>query len=108
MGRPEMGGGAPRANRLSGAFEKLHSGRKAGMQLGLFIAKWSKRRGGFGLATWAPLALLVPAASCVPGSFAAAPETALTRAEIQAFTAPSPLAITNNAAPGTSFLVGDQ
>jgi cell wall hydrolase len=78
------------------------------MKLGVRIAKWSKRRGPFGLATWAPLALLVPVASCVPASFAVAPDAPLTRAEIQAFTATAPLAMTNNAAPGTQFLVGDQ
>ena len=32
----------------------------------------------------------------------------LTRAEIEAFTAPSPLAMTDNAAPGTQFLVGTE
>ena len=80
------------------------------MKLGVAIAKLTRLGRGSWLAAWAPLALLIPAASCVPASFAAnaRPEMTLTRAEIEAFTAPSPLAMTNNAAPGTSFLVGSQ
>jgi hypothetical protein len=52
--------------------------------------------------------LLIPAASCVPAGVAAPPELQLSRAEIQAFTAPSLLDAAPNAAPGFSFLVGDQ
>jgi spore germination cell wall hydrolase CwlJ-like protein len=78
------------------------------MALGVHIAKKSKRGRGLGFSAWAPLALLIPAASCVPAGLASAPQVTLTRAEIAAFTAPSPLAMTNNAAPGTQFLVGDQ
>jgi spore germination cell wall hydrolase CwlJ-like protein len=76
--------------------------------LGVHIAKLIGRGRGSILAAWAPLALLIPAASCVPAGVASPPQVTLTRAEIQAFTAPSPLAITNNAAPGTQYLVGDQ
>jgi hypothetical protein len=76
--------------------------------LGVHIAKLIGRGSGSILAAWAPLALLIPVASCVPAGIASTPDVTLTRAEIQAFTAPSPLAITNNAAPGTQFLVGDQ
>jgi hypothetical protein len=78
------------------------------MALGVQIASLIRRCRGSGLAAWAPLALLIPAASCVPATHASTPEVTLTRAEIQAFTAPSPLAMTNNAAPGTLFLVGGQ
>jgi hypothetical protein len=78
------------------------------MKLGVHIAKLIKRGRRLGLSAWAPLALLIPAASCVPATLASAPDVSLTRAEIAAFTAPSPLAMTNNAAPGTAFLVGDQ
>ena len=78
------------------------------MVSGVQIAKLTKRGRGLGFSAWAPLALLIPAASCVPAGLASTPQVTLTRAEIQAFTAPSPLAMTNNAAPGSSFLVGDQ
>jgi hypothetical protein len=78
------------------------------MVSGVSIARLIKRGRRLGLSAWAPLALLIPAASCVPAGFASTPEVTLTRAEIQAFTAPSPLAMTNNAEPGTQFLVGDQ
>ena len=97
-----------RADGLSGDFEKPHSGRRAGIKLGVHIAKLMKWGRGLGLSAWAPLALLIPAASCVPATLASAPRMTLTPAEIAAFTAPSPVAMTNNAAPGTSFLVGDQ
>jgi len=78
------------------------------MALGVSIAKLIKLGRGLGLMSWAPLALLIPTASCVPASLASAPEITLTRAEIEAFTAPSPLTMTNNAAPGSTFLIGDQ
>jgi len=67
-----------------------------------------KKRGrGRGLPFFAPLALLIPAASCVPATLASPPGATLTRTEIQASTAPSPLAA-DNGAPGFSFLIGDQ
>src|SRR6185295_12556132 len=107
--------GTPRKRRGRGArgstirrFQEPHFGRKAGMKSGVQIAKLIKRGRGLGLSAWAPLALLIPAGSCVPASFASTPNGTLTRAEIEAFTAPVPLAMTNNAAPGTPFLVGDQ
>jgi hypothetical protein len=78
------------------------------MALGVKIATLIRRCRRSGLSACAPLALLIPAASCIPATHASRPETTLTRAEIQAFAAPSPLAMTNNAAPGTQFLVGDQ
>jgi hypothetical protein len=78
------------------------------MMSGVQIAKLIRRCRTLGLSSWAPLALLIPAASCVPAGLAATPDVTLTRAEIQAFAAPSPLAMTNNAAPGTQFLVGEQ
>ena len=89
-------------------FPGPYSGRKAGSVLGVTIANLIRRGRSLGLSSWAPLALLVPAASCVPATHASAPDFTLTRAEIAAFTAPAPLAITNGAAPGTAFLVGDQ
>jgi len=76
--------------------------------LGVQIAKLISRGRGSLLGAWAPLALLIPVASCIPATFASTPDVALSRAEIEAFTAPSPLAITNNVVPGTPFLVGDQ
>ena len=75
--------------------------------MGVHITKLIRRSRGSLLSAWAPLALLIPIASCVPASVASPPVT-LTRAEIEAFTAPSPLAMTNNAAPGTPFLVGTE
>ncbi|HYJ53731.1 MAG TPA: cell wall hydrolase [Allosphingosinicella sp.] len=61
------------------------------------------------LAVWAPLALLLPAASCVPAGIASAPVPELSRAEIAAFTAPLPAAATaQQKTPGFSFLIGDQ
>ena len=78
------------------------------MSLGVTIANLMRRGRGLGLSAWAPLALLIPAASCVPTGLASAPQVTLTRAEIEAFTAPIPQAMTSNAAPGTSFLVGSQ
>jgi spore germination cell wall hydrolase CwlJ-like protein len=89
-------------------FPEPYSGRKAGTVLGVKIANLIRWCRSLGLASWAPLALLIPAASCVPASFASTQAPTLTPAEIAAFTAPAPLAITNNAAPGTAFLVGDQ
>jgi len=71
------------------------------------VAKLIRGRGR-GLPIWAPLALLIPAASCVPATLASPPGAPLTRVEIQAFTAPSPLAASDNAAPGFSFLIGSQ
>jgi hypothetical protein len=78
------------------------------MALGVQIAKLIRLGRSLGLSAWAPLALLIPAASCVPASVASPSQVTLTRAEIEAFTAPSPLALANNAAPGSNFLVGDQ
>jgi len=74
------------------------------MALGVQIGWKMKRRG----RRWLPLALLVPIASCVPATIAAPPELQLTRAEIQAFTAPTPLEASADAGPGFSFLIGDQ
>jgi spore germination cell wall hydrolase CwlJ-like protein len=76
--------------------------------LGVTVARLIGWGRGLGLTAWAPLALLIPAASCVPAGLALAPQATLTRAEIAAFTAPSPVSMTNNAEPGTPFLVGDQ
>ena len=76
------------------------------MSLSVSIAKLIRRGRGFGLSAWAPLALLIPAASCVPAGLAMNPEVTLSRAEIEAFTAPIPQATVSNAAPGASFLVG--
>jgi len=78
------------------------------MALGVNRAAKGKQGRGRGLGLWSPLALLVPAASCVPAGVAAPPEIQLTRAEIQAFTAPSPLDASGQSAPGFSFLIGDQ
>jgi spore germination cell wall hydrolase CwlJ-like protein len=78
------------------------------MALGVEIIGKPKPGRGRGLPVWAPLALLIPAASCVPATLASPPETILTRVEIEAFTAPTPLAAPDNAAPGFSFLTGDQ
>ncbi|MEA3044036.1 MAG: hypothetical protein QOH47_1874 [Sphingomonadales bacterium] len=79
------------------------------MALGVETMAKLKRGAGRRLPLWAPLALLIPAASCVPATIAAPPEITLTRAEIEAFTAPSPLAAAADpAAPGFSFLTGDQ
>jgi spore germination cell wall hydrolase CwlJ-like protein len=78
------------------------------MSLSVSIANLIRRGRRLGLSAWAPLALLIPAASCVPTGLASAPQVTLTRAEIEAFTAPIPQAMTNNAAPGTPFLVGSQ
>ena len=74
------------------------------MALGVQIGGKTKRAG----RRWLPLALLAPIASCVPATVAAPPELQLSRAEIEAFTAPSPLAAADAAAPGFSFLIGDQ
>ena len=74
------------------------------MALSVQIGGETKRK----LRRWLPLALLVPIASCVPATVAAPPELQLSRAEIQAFSAPSPLAAGDDAAPGFSFLIGDQ
>ena len=74
------------------------------MALGVQIGREMKRMG----RRWLPLALLVPIASCVPAGVAAPPRLELSRAEIQAFTAPSPLEQANDADPGFSFLIGDQ
>ena len=74
------------------------------MALGVQIGREMKRRG----RRWLPLALLVPIASCVPATVAAPPELQLSRAEIQAFTAPSPLEAPAESGPGFSFLIGDQ
>jgi spore germination cell wall hydrolase CwlJ-like protein len=76
--------------------------------LGVQIANIVRRLRGSILGAWLPLALLIPVASCVPATMAAHPDVTLTRAEIEAFTAPSPLAMTNNAAPGTQYLVGTE
>ena len=78
------------------------------MVLGVYFAKLIRLGRRLGLSAWAPLALLIPAASCVPASLVTTPNVTLTRAEIEAFTAPSPLAAADNAAPGFSFLVGDR
>lgn len=78
------------------------------MALGVQTEGKMKRGRHRGLPVWAPLALLIPAASCVPATLASPPDVTLTRAEIQAFTVPSPFAAGNNAAPGFSFLLGDQ
>ncbi len=61
-----------------------------------------------GLSLWAPLALLIPAASCVPVTMAAAPATTLTPAEILAFSAPIPPAAARGAAPAFPVLVGTE
>jgi spore germination cell wall hydrolase CwlJ-like protein len=68
------------------------------MSLSLSIAKLIRRGRGLGLSAWAPLALLIPAASCVPAGLAMNPEVTLTRAEIAAFTAPVPQAAVSDAA----------
>jgi spore germination cell wall hydrolase CwlJ-like protein len=80
---------------------------KAGMALSVFksVRRFKRHR----LAAWAPLALLLPAASCVPAGLASAPLAELSRAEIAAFTAPPPAAATApQKTPGFSFLIGDQ
>jgi spore germination cell wall hydrolase CwlJ-like protein len=77
------------------------------MALGVETMAKLKWGAGRGLPLWAPLALLIPAASCVPATMAAPGEVTLSRAEIEAFTVPSPLAAADNA-PGFSFLIGDQ
>jgi hypothetical protein len=74
------------------------------MALSVQMGGETKRKG----RRWLLLALIVPIASCVPATVAAPPELQLTRAEIQTFTAPSPLDAPTNAAPGLSFLIGDQ
>jgi spore germination cell wall hydrolase CwlJ-like protein len=78
------------------------------MALGVHRAAKTNRGWGRGPIPWAPLALLIPAASCVPAGVAAPPELQLSQAEIQAFTAPSPVDAATNSAPGFSFLIGDQ
>jgi spore germination cell wall hydrolase CwlJ-like protein len=75
------------------------------MALGVLRTVRSIRRHGLG--AWAPLALLLPAASCVPAGLASAPLTELSSAEIAAFTAPPPIAAEQKT-PGFSFLIGDQ
>ncbi|MBV9883461.1 MAG: cell wall hydrolase [Sphingomonadaceae bacterium] len=79
------------------------------MYPGVHIARLIRRCRG----AWAGLVLLIPAASCVPATMARPGEVALTQAEIQSFTAPSPLTAAaagegNNVGPGLAFLVGDQ
>jgi spore germination cell wall hydrolase CwlJ-like protein len=77
------------------------------MALGVFklVGSFKRHR----LAAWAPLALLLPATSCVPVGIASAPMPELSRAEIAAFTAPLPAAATaQQKTPGFSFLIGDQ
>jgi hypothetical protein len=78
------------------------------MAFGVLIRGKTKRGLGRGLLAWAPLAFLIPAASCVPATLASPADVTLTRADIQAFTAPSALAAADSNAPGLSFLVGDQ
>jgi spore germination cell wall hydrolase CwlJ-like protein len=78
------------------------------MALGVRIGGKTSKRRGFGRSFWAALALLIPAASCVPATVAAPPRAQLTTAEIQAFAAPVPIAAENDAVPGFSFLIGDQ
>jgi spore germination cell wall hydrolase CwlJ-like protein len=78
------------------------------MALGVQIAAKTKGGRNRGLPLWAPLVLLIPAASCVPATLASPPDVTLSRAEIAAFTAPSPLDAGTSSAPGFSFLIGDQ
>ena len=75
------------------------------MALGVFKSVQSVRK--HGLAAWAPLALLLPATSCVPVVTATAPVPELTPTEIAAFTAPV-RAVAEQNTPGFSFLIGDQ
>jgi len=82
--------------------------RKAGSILGATIAKLIRWGRSVGRSGWASLALLIPAASCVPASYASSDAPTLTPAEIAAFTAPAPGAIGNAAAPGTILFSGDQ
>jgi len=75
------------------------------MALGVF--KWLSGLRGRWLGPWAPLALLIPAASCVPAGIASAPAIELTPAEIAAFTAPAPAATaTRTGAQALPFLSG--
>ena len=79
------------------------------MAFGVYIAKLARLGRRLGLSSWAPLALLIPAASCVPAGIASTPNVTLTRAEIEALTIPSPQALANNGAgPGFSFLQGNE
>jgi len=75
------------------------------MALGVF--NWLKGMKGRWFAPWAPLALLIPAASCVPAGIASAPAIELTPTEIAAFTAPAPTtAASVQGATGLRFLTG--
>jgi spore germination cell wall hydrolase CwlJ-like protein len=107
LGRLEIRGGAQCAYGLSDIATSLVPGREDGMALGGFKSVRSLK--GHRLVAWAPLALLLPATSCVPLGLASAPAPELTRAEIAAFTAPVPAAaIAEQKTPGFSFLIGDQ
>jgi hypothetical protein len=80
---------------------------KAGMVSGVF--EFLRRLKRQGLVAWAPLALLIPATSCVPVGVASTPLPELSPAEIAAFTPPPPAATVAvpAATPGLTFLVGN-
>jgi spore germination cell wall hydrolase CwlJ-like protein len=79
------------------------------MAVGVQVRRLTARAGGKTLGLWAPLALLIPAASCVPAAIqasAARPGMEISRAEIAAFTAPVPAA--PGQAPGAPLLTGSE